>query len=73
MIDANDFDGPFYSWESPYGGDLVFARVCPECGKYVTADDTLKFRESIDGGYEFEENATCKDHGRVLMPFIGDM
>lgn len=54
-----------------YGDDnAVFERVCPQCGKFVKADDTIQF------GGKFEHQplpptATCSQHGRVDMPFVG--
>ena len=66
-------EGPMWSWESPYGGHLVFARVCPKCSRFVKPDDMLHYSESFDGTYTFEPNATCETHGHVLMPFVGDM
>lgn len=65
---------PTWCWGSPYGGHLVFARVCPQCSRFVSPDKgALSVTESFDGIYTFKENATCKKHGRVQMPFIGDM
>lgn len=71
MFDTSE--PPLTSWPSPYGGHLVFARVCPECGRFVKADETLHYRESFDGGYTFETNATCTRHGAITMPFVGDL
>ena len=54
-------------------GDMMFIRVCPECGRFVKADKILEYRN-----YEFQDrvefnvpNATCAKHGRVNMPFEG--
>lgn len=71
--DVRMYEGPFYSWPSRYGGHLVFARVCPKCNRFVKPDKAVVYRETIDGLYEFEPNATCSKHGAVLMPFVGDM
>lgn len=71
MFDTSE--PPLTSWPSPYGGHLVFARVCPVCGRFVKAHETLRYRESIDGIYDFKPNATCKRHGEVTMPFMGDL
>lgn len=73
MIDTHYEESPRKAYESPYGGSLVFLRVCPDCGRFVAADKAVKFRESFDGIYSFEPNATCKTHGRVQMPFEGDI
>lgn len=52
-----------------YEGNATFERTCPECGRFVKADETVRF------GYEFEQpegnNATCRQHGRIEMPFVG--
>ena len=53
-----------------YGERATFIRQCPECARYVKADETARMR-----GIDLEEpvgpNATCKRHGRVSMPFVG--
>lgn len=66
-------DPPLWAYESPYGGSLVFARVCPTCSRFVSPDPRVVFRESMDGAYDFQPNATCSKHGRVTMPFEGDL
>ena len=71
MFDVSE--PPLTSFDSPYGGSLVFAHVCPSCGRFVKADPVLLFKESADGIYSFEPNGTCARHGRIDMPFIGDM
>lgn len=50
-------------------GKAQFVPVCPICGRFVRADDTIQIRgEQVD----FEQpNATCKKCGRVEMPFEG--
>ncbi|PKN97982.1 MAG: hypothetical protein CVU42_13750 [Chloroflexi bacterium HGW-Chloroflexi-4] len=45
----------------------VFVRLCPVCGRFVKADDSVKC--NIDGVPSKEPNATCKKHGRVRMDF----
>lgn len=58
--------------ESPrivYGG-AVFVRVCPKCGRFVSADETVRIYEESPAVRE-EPNATCGKHGRVQMPFEG--
>jgi hypothetical protein len=49
-------------------GNAVFVPVCPECGRFVKADEVYQFNESkgISG-----PNATCKRHGPVEMIFEG--
>lgn len=54
-------------------GDACFFRVCPECGRFVKADDRIVVY-GPDGDEWIDEdvpNATCKKHGRVKMPFEG--
>ncbi len=51
-----------------YGHGTCFLRVCPECGRFVRADDSVWFN---DYGVKRAANATCKIHGRVEMPFEG--
>ena len=50
-------------------GKAQFVPVCPICGRFVRADDTIQIRgEQVD----FEQpNATCKKCGRVEMSFEG--
>lgn len=71
MFDTSE--PPLFSWASPYGGHLVFARVCPDCNRFVKPHEKLNYSESFDGFYTFEPNAECKKHGPVIMPFMGDM
>lgn len=54
-----------------YVGGAAFARVCPVCGRFVKADDTITVRGLDDRVDEKTPNATCKRHGRVAMPFLG--
>lgn len=63
---------PDYTYENTrrvkYGSGQ-FVPVCPNCGRYVKADETM-----MENGLEelnLEPNATCKKCGRVLMPFEG--
>jgi hypothetical protein len=49
-------------------GQAVFVPVCPQCSRFVTADPAMRFGEH---GITDAPNATCKTHGRVLMPFEG--
>jgi hypothetical protein len=53
-----------------YDGGATFIPVCPKCGKFVKADDSVKTSE-WDGRLSEEPNATCKKCGRVNMPFEG--
>ena len=73
MFDTQHQESPRKSYESPYGGLLMFIRVCPECGRFVIADKKITFGETFDGVYRFDPNASCKTHGRVVMPFEGDI
>ena len=49
-------------------GDAVFVPICPICGRFVKADDTIEINDS---GLRSAPNATCKKCGRVQMPFEG--
>jgi len=40
---------------------LTFVRLCPNCGKFVKADDFVE--DPVAG----EDNATCAKCGRVTM------
>lgn len=51
-------------------GNLSFKVVCPICGEPVKPDESM----TIDTAVNFPkplQNATCKLHGRVMMPFDG--
>lgn len=50
-------------------GTAVFLPKCPVCGRFVTADETVKV--NLLGDFSQEPNATCARHGRVAMPFEG--
>jgi len=52
-----------------YDGGAVFVPVCPKCGRFVKADDSVMVNDSLSlfPGY----NATCSKCGRVEMPFEG--
>jgi len=61
---------PYEEWENvptvQYGhGDdsPVYYRVCPVCSRYVKPDNASTIPEYLI------DNATCKKHGRVKMPF----
>ena len=51
-----------------YGEGATFVPVCPKCGRFVKADDSVETR-----GWQlvFQPNATCSKCGRVEMPFEG--
>jgi len=55
-----------------YGGEdgPQFIPVCPSCGQFVKADETMM----LNADYDFRRgvaNATCKKHGRIQMLFEG--
>ncbi len=52
-----------------YEGGATFARVCPVCGCFVKADETI-FVNGLEG-IKKQPNATCSKCGRVEMPFAG--
>ena len=65
---------PEYTYENTrrisYGDTgASFIPVCPTCGKYVKADETMLGNDM--GAVKLESNATCTKCGRVLMPFEG--
>lgn len=53
--------------EGEYEG-ATFVPVCPECGRFVKADQTRRFR---GGTIAPGPDATCAKCGRVEMPFEG--
>ena len=53
-----------------YGDDMVFIPVCPRCGRFVKADETVTVVNGF-GEYVPKPNATCSQCGRVEMPFEG--
>lgn len=55
-----------------YGDGMTFVRECPYCGRFVKADEGIKYKENIAGAVLINEpNATCQKHGRIQMPFLG--
>ena len=56
-----------YEYESfrrvTYDDGATFVPVCPECGRFVKADEIITDPKS--------PNAECKKHGRVTMLFEG--
>ena len=57
-----------YGGDDDSDGSMVFVPVCKVCGRYVKADETVKWNEAHGPA---EPNATCKKCGRVGMPFEG--
>lgn len=58
-------------YELPDGeGTAYFIPVCPQCGKFVKADNKIRVSHK---GITNEPNATCKKCGRVAMPSEGIM
>jgi len=49
-------------------GVAVFVPVCPTCGRFVKADNSVSFNGL---GEIIGTNATCKRCGPVQMPFEG--
>ncbi len=65
-------EGPRVSYDcGDDGGHAQFVRVCPKCGRFVTADPTVMVSEV--SGLKDQPNATCSKCGRVQMPFEGFM
>jgi ssDNA-binding Zn-finger/Zn-ribbon topoisomerase 1 len=52
-----------------YGEGATFIPVCPKCGRFVKADETIRFCEAK--GIEEKPNATCSKDGRINMIFEG--
>lgn len=52
-----------------YNSGAQFVPVCPNCGRFVKADDTICL--DINDDLKDLNNATCKKCGRVKMPFEG--
>lgn len=51
-----------------YEGGAIFVPVCPICGRFVKADDSIGTTEQ---GIIDAPNASCKRCGRVSMLFEG--
>lgn len=49
-------------------GQAVFVPVCPNCGRFVQADPTVRLHGD---GLADGPTATCARCGRVEMPFEG--
>jgi ribosomal protein L32 len=54
-----------------YEHGAQFVPVCRKCGRYVKADDTIRYSEGR--GLANEPNATCSKCGRTKMLFDGFM
>jgi uncharacterized Zn finger protein len=56
-----------------YEGGMQFLPICPNCGRYVKADEKLEtlYNEWTDESKIESPNATCKKCGRVQMFFEG--
>jgi hypothetical protein len=54
-----------------YEDGMVFVPVCPVCGRFVKADETVTVNGL--GEYVSKPNSTCSKCGRVEMPFEGFM
>ena len=52
-----------------YEGGAVFIPVCPICGRFVKADDSIRIN-MLDEISE-DPNGTCAKCGRINMPFEG--
>lgn len=52
-----------------YDGGMIFLPVCPKCGRFVKADESVAVNGL--GEYVPNPNATCAKCGRVEMPFEG--
>ena len=52
-----------------YEGGAMFVPVCPNCGRFVKADDSVMVNDWL--GLAQQQNATCSKCGRVEMPFEG--
>ena len=54
-----------------YENGAQFVPVCRKCGRYVLADDMIRYSEGR--GLVDEPNATCARCGRTKMLFEGFM
>ena len=53
-----------------YGESALFARVCPNCNRFVKPDEEILMSDEF-GIDEKSTNATCSKCGRIIMPFMG--
>ena len=58
-----------YTDETGRIGNAVFIPVCPHCGRFVKASETIQVNEIM--GLKDEPNAVCKKCGPIKMPFEG--
>lgn len=55
-----------------YGDEgATFVPVCPKCGRFVRADESILLATDGSVGDHLLPNATCKRCGRVSMPCDG--
>ena len=52
-----------------YEGGATFVPVCPNCGRFIKADDTVLVNDET--GLAPYPNATCSKCGRIEMIFEG--
>lgn len=52
-------------------GVAVFVPVCPNCGRFVKADEVFHAEFNLNDDMRYDPNATCKHCGQVEMPFEG--
>lgn len=52
-----------------YEGGATFIPVCPNCGRFVKADESIKV--NMEDMISSESNATRSKCGRINMPFEG--
>lgn len=57
-----------YPDETGYYGTAVFIPVCPNCGRFVTANGTIVLEKNM---LKKEPNAICRKCGAIEMPFEG--
>jgi hypothetical protein len=53
-----------------YVGGATFIPVCPQCGRFVKADESISL-DKWTGRLIGQPNASCQRCGRVEMPFEG--
>lgn len=63
--DSAFVESPRVTYDCGEHGTAVMVRVCPHCGRFVKADETI----SVNGLGEIFQlpNSTCTQHGRVHM------
>ena len=66
---THDYDG---FRRVAYGEECAtFVPVCPKCGRFVKADESIEFAKDGSIGDNLPANATCKRCGRISMPCDG--